>query len=178
MSDRTALSEAISKSQAVISLLGPSTKSQPKDTFADYYRTIIPLMKQHGVHRILVLGTTAIYQPEDQSSITRALMCNLIKLIANSGYQNIMAVQDYFESIKNDTSIQWTVFRLGMLSGTGGQAEWSSGRDSGKIFNGPVGAPGFTGGINRSLLARWLVDTATANPETHVRSMPAVSKSG
>lgn len=178
MSQREAISTAVAKSWAIISLLGPSSTRQPKDTeFADYYRTIVSLMKEHQVYRLLALGTTAIYQAEDQSSISRALMCNLIKVVASGAYHNFIAIQDYFENMK-DSPIAWTVFRLGNLSGTSDQSAWEADRKEGEVFAGPVGAPGFTSGINRSKLARWLVDVATANPTKWVRQMPAVSKSG
>ncbi|KAL5370980.1 hypothetical protein DPSP01_014560 [Paraphaeosphaeria sporulosa] len=178
MSQREAISGAVAKSRAIVSLLGPSSTRQPKNTeFADYYRTIVPLMKEHGVHRILALGTQAMYQPEDQSSISRALMSTLIKVVASGAYHNILAIQDYFENM-NDTSIEWIVFRVGNLSGTSDRSTWLADRESGKAFEGPVGAPGFTSGINRSIMAYWLVDVVTANPAKWVRQMPALSKSG
>ncbi|KAH7173063.1 hypothetical protein DER46DRAFT_572054 [Fusarium sp. MPI-SDFR-AT-0072] len=178
MSHREAITRAVAKSRAIISLLGPNSTRQHKNTeFADYYRTIVSLMKEHQVHRLLALGTTAIYQPDDQSSISRALMCNLIKVVAGGAYHNFIAIQDYFENMK-DSSIEWTVFRLGNLSGLGDQSAWEADREGGEAFAGPVGAPGFTAGISRSILARWLVDVAAANPAKWVRQMPAVSKSG
>ncbi|CAG2007258.1 unnamed protein product [Fusarium graminearum] len=178
MSQKDAISLAVSRSRAVISLLGPSSAKPASNTeFADYYRTIVPLMKEHHVSRILALGTTAIYEPSDNSSVTRALMSNLIKVMVNSAYQNMLAIQEYFETL-NDTSIDWTVFRLGWLGGTADQAAWLADREKGKPFAGPVGAPGYTSGINRSLLAQWLADVATANPAIWVRQMPAVSKTG
>ncbi|KAF0637805.1 hypothetical protein FPSE5266_04068 [Fusarium pseudograminearum] len=178
MSQQDAISLAISRSRAVISLLGPSSGKLASNTeFADYYRTIVPLMKEHNVSRILAVGTVSIYQPNDHSSVTRLVMCNLIKLMANSAYHNIIAIQEYFETL-NDTSIDWTVFRVGWLGGTTDQAAWLADREKDKVFAGPVGAPGFTSGINRSALAYWLADEATANPAIWVRQMPAVSKAG
>lgn len=176
MSQRETIAEAVAKSRVIVSLLGPSSTRQPKNTFADYYRTIVLLMKKHGVHRILALGTTAIYQPDDQGSISRALMSTLIKVVVNGAYHNILAIQDYFENM-NDTSIEWTVFRVGNLSGTSDRSAWLADRESGKPFDGPVGAPGFTSGINRSIMARWLVDVATATPAKWACQMPALSKS-
>ncbi|KAF4464687.1 hypothetical protein FALBO_8485 [Fusarium albosuccineum] len=118
MTQREAMSTAIAKSRAVISLLGPSSTRQPKNTeFADHYRTIVPLMKEHGVHRILALGTTAMYRPDDESSISRAVMSTLIRIAASGAHHNILAIQEYFENL-NDASIEWTVFRVGNLSGT------------------------------------------------------------
>ncbi|CAG9985883.1 unnamed protein product [Clonostachys byssicola] len=119
MSDRKAISGAIAKSRAIISLLGPSSPRQPKNTeFADYYRTIVPLMKEHRVGRILALGTTAMYRPDDQSSVSRAVMSTLIKVVASGAYHNILAIQDYFEHL-DESSIEWTVFRVGNLLSRG-----------------------------------------------------------
>lgn len=168
------LSKAISKSRAIISLLGPSTQRQPREAFADIYRIIVPLMKQHGVHRLLALGTTAIYRRDDKTSITRALMVGLIRVIANSAYHNIMAIQEYFESV-NDPSIEWTVYRLGWLSGTSEPTAWSEDRTKGEAYAGPVAAPGFTSGVNRSILAKWLVDTSLDPHAKWAHQMPAVS---
>lgn len=178
MSDPKAISGVIAKSRAIISLLGPSSPRQPKNTeFADYYRTIVPLMKEHGVHRILALGTTAMYREDDQSSISRAAMSTLIKVVASGAYHNILAIQEYFEHL-DESSIDWTVFRVGNLSGTGDAPVWSVDREGGSAFEGPIGAPGFTSGINRSILTKWLVDVATSNPPRWARQMPAVSNSG
>lgn len=174
MTNREDLSRAISKSRAIISLLGPSTVRLPRDTFADYYRTIVPLMKQHDVHRLVALGTTAIYRHDDKKSISRSLITGLIRVIANSGYHNIMAIQEYFDSVQ-DPSIDWTVFRLGWLSGTSDPAAWSEDRNKGEAYTGPVGAPGFTSGVNRSILAKWLVDTCLEPSARWKHQMPAVS---
>lgn len=174
MAKREDLSRAIAKSRAIISLLGPGADRQPRDAFASYYRTIVPIMQEHGVRRLLALATTAIYRPEDRASISRALIAGLIRVIANSGYQNIMAIQEYFESV-NDPSIEWTVYRLGWLSGTSGASVWSVDRSQGEAYAGPVGGPGFTSGVNRSILAKWLVDTSLVQNSKWVHQMPAVS---
>ncbi|UPK98390.1 hypothetical protein LCI18_009325 [Fusarium solani-melongenae] len=158
MTQRDALSAAVSKSRAIISLLGPSSVKQPKNTeFADLYRTIVPLMQEHGVYRILALGTTAMYQPDDRSSLSRAAMTTVIKVVAAGAYHKILAIKYFFEGIE-DRSIEWAVFRVGNLSGMSEPSEWSADR------------------INRSILARWLADVATSSPAKWSRQMPAVSK--
>lgn len=174
MTNSEDLSKAISKSRAIISLLGPSAERLPREAFADIYRKIIPLMKEHGVRRLIALGTTAIYRSDDKRSITRSLMAGLIRVIANSAYHNVMAIQEYFESV-NDASIEWTVYRLGWLSGTSEPAAWSDDRTKGEAYAGPVAGPGFTSGVNRSILAKWLVDTSLDPNAKWAHQMPAVS---
>ncbi|KAF5260064.1 hypothetical protein FOXYS1_9296 [Fusarium oxysporum] len=176
MTQHDAISRAVAKSRVVISLLGPSSTRQPKNTeFADYYRTVVPFMKEHGVHRILALGTTAMYRTDDQTSISRAVMSTLIKVVANGAHHNILAIQEYWETL-TDNHMEWTVFRVGNLAGTSDALAWSVDREAYKAFEGPVGAPGYTSGINRSILARWLVDVAISDPARWSRQMPAVSK--
>ncbi|KAF4415003.1 hypothetical protein F53441_14679 [Fusarium austroafricanum] len=177
LSAHDALSLAVAQSRAIISLLGPSREPQPRSFFADWYRTIIPLMQKHGVSRLFALGTNAIRRSDDQFSISRALTSGLIRIIANSGFQNILSIQEYFESVDN-LQIEWTVFRLGMLSGTSDAAAWSTDREQGEAYAGPVGATGYTLGVNRSVLARWLVDESLAKEPRWAYQMPAVSNRG
>ncbi|PHH50099.1 hypothetical protein CFIMG_007528RA00001 [Ceratocystis fimbriata CBS 114723] len=176
LNDEGSLSAAIEQSRIVISLLGPSSIKQPKDTeFADYYRTIVCLMKNHNVQRILALGTTAIYQPEDQSSISRAIMSTMIKVVAGGAHYNIQAIQKFFEEKKSE--VDFTVYRVGNLSGSSDDKAWEVDR-SGDVYEGPVGGPGFTSGINRSVLAKWLVGVAMDASGKWVGRMPAVSNRG
>ncbi|KAH7124801.1 hypothetical protein EDB81DRAFT_847044 [Dactylonectria macrodidyma] len=163
--------------EAIISLLGPSSDRQPREAFANYYRTIIPIMQEHDVRRFLALATTVIYRPKDRTSVSRASIAGLIRVIANSGYHNILAIQEYFETI-NSASIEWTVYRLGMLSGTSDAAAWLADRNQGNVFTRPVRAAGFTSGVNRSILAKWLVDTALDQSAKWAHQMPAVSNPG
>ncbi|KAJ5115076.1 hypothetical protein NUU61_000835 [Penicillium alfredii] len=93
-------------------------------------------MQQYGVRRLLALGTTAIYCPDDRTSISRALIAGLIRIIANSSYHSILAIQEYFESV-NDPSVEWMVYRLGWLSGTSDATAWSDDRNQGEAYAGP-----------------------------------------
>ena len=169
-----ALSQAIAQSRAIISLLGPGIERQPRTVFADWYRTIIPMMQKHGVRRLFALATNAIRRSDDQFSVSRALTSGLIRVIANNGYQSILAIQDYFVSVK-DLEIEWTVFRVGMFSGSSEAAAWFTNREQGEAYAGPVGATGYTVEINRSVLARWLVNEALEKDPRWAYQMPAVS---
>ncbi|KAF1357580.1 hypothetical protein EJ07DRAFT_167496 [Lizonia empirigonia] len=53
---------------------------------------------------------------------------------------------------------------------------WRKGREEGKLYVGPLGAKGWTMNTNRSLLARWLVDSAESGAPEWVRKMPAVTR--
>ncbi|KIW11465.1 hypothetical protein PV08_10765 [Exophiala spinifera] len=177
MNDREALSTAVAKSKAIISLLGPNSMRQPKNTeYADYYRTTISLMEKHGVRRLFALGTTAIYQPEDHSSVSRFLMARLIKLLAGGAYHNFLAIQELFERDQVARDIDWTVFRVGNLSGSAEAEDWKTERGNGAAYAGPVAGSGWTNGITRSTLAKWLVDGVENGAQEWIHQMPAVSE--
>jgi len=122
------------------------------------------------------LAQSYLYSGQESSANQepRAFMAGLIRVIANSGYQNILAIQEYFESI-NDLQVEWTVFRVGMLSGTSDAAAWSHDRRQGEAYAGPVGAPGYSAGVNRSVLAKWLVDESLTQNTKWAHQMPAIS---
>lgn len=124
--------------------------------------------------RLLALATNDIQQPHDRFSTSRAFTAALIRLVANGGYQNILAIQEYFETVK-DPQVEWTVFRLGMLSGTSDAAAWSVDRTQGEAYAGPVGVAGYSAGVNRSVLAKWLVDESLTQSTKWAHEMPAVS---
>jgi hypothetical protein len=110
------LSKAVSKCRVIISLLGNTTIHQPKNTeYADYYRTIVGLMKEHDVRRIYAMGTIYIYQAQDHSSFIRFLGTWIVRIIAPGAYQNIIAIQKFFENEQTASDIEWTVYRVGNL---------------------------------------------------------------
>jgi len=177
MTQRGPLSTAISKCRIILSLLGPIGTHQPKNTeYADYYRTIVELMKEHGVRRLFAMGTIAIYQPDDRFALTRFLMTWVVRIVAQGAYQNIMAIQNFFEQDQAARDIDWTVYRLGYLPGSSDAGAWLADREKGEAYVGPVGAPGWTATFNRSLLARWLVDAAESGAPDWIRRLPAVSQ--
>jgi hypothetical protein len=173
------LSKAVSKCRVIISLLGNTTIHQPKNTeYADYYRTIVGLMKEHDVRRIYAMGTIYIYQAQDHSSFIRFLGTWIVRIIAPGAYQNIIAIQKFFENEQTASDIEWTVYRVGNLPGSSDAAAWSVDREQGEAYAGAVGAPGWTSSMNRSVLARWLVDTAESVVPHWNHQFPAVSRLG
>jgi hypothetical protein len=91
----------------------PYQHRQPKNTeYADYYRTIVGLMKEHDVRRIYAMGTIYIYQAQDHSSFIRFLGTWIVRIIAPGAYQNIIAIQKFFENEQTANDIEWTVYRV------------------------------------------------------------------
>ena len=178
MKDSSALSEAISKCNVVVSLLGPnSRKMNDYSLFADQYRHVWAGMREHGVKRIYVMGTFSKVEPEDQSSFLRALIVWFVYLFVNIWWHNIINICKAYEDDASD--LDWTIFRIGAILGGNDEVAWKEQR-SGEVAVGWVGEPNWTSRINRSELARWLIDAAEEKTaQEWVRKKPAVSsKSG
>ncbi|TAQ84003.1 hypothetical protein B7494_g7671 [Chlorociboria aeruginascens] len=159
----------------MISLLGPTTIRQPKNTeYADYYRTIVGLMKEHDVRRIYAMGTIYIYQAEDHGSFIRFLGAWITSIFAPGMYHNIIAIQKIFENEQTANDIEWAVHRVGNIPGS--SDAWSVDREQGEgeAYAGPIGAPGWSIFTNRSVLARWLVDAAESAVPHWNHQFPAV----
>ncbi|KAF9889467.1 hypothetical protein FE257_007370 [Aspergillus nanangensis] len=178
-SDINALSNAVSNCSTVISFLGPAASMKLASTtvYADYYRAMFPLMRQHGVRRIFAMGTISIHQDEDRWSFAQFSIEWMVRIIANGPYHNIISIQKLFEEKEVTRDIDWTVFRIGNISGAGDDMEvWARDREDGDIYVGPLGAAGWSHSQKRARLARWLVDATEDGATEWIGQMPAVSK--
>ena len=177
MDDLAALSTAIAQSSVIISLLGPSSFRISPTQFADYYKTsVIPLMRQHGVSRIMAMGTLSIVRPEDRWSFLRFLIVLIVRLLANNAYRNILNIAEVFE--KEAQGLDWTIYRIAGIPGGSDEASWRKDREDGQTFVGWIGEKGWSGSQKRGALSRWLVDAAEdgAGMAEWVGKMPAVSR--
>lgn len=177
MNDREALSSVMSRTSAVISLLGPSIsdKSIEHSLFADIYTsTIFPLMQENGVRRILAMGTLSIKRPEDKFNIMQAIMPFLMPLFANTAYQNALNIGRAFEN--QGQGLDWTIFRLTQIPGEPDEASWKTDREDGKVFTGGIGEKGWTSSLKRGALAKWLVDTIEDKTNNWTGKMPGIGR--
>ncbi|KAL2832475.1 hypothetical protein BDW59DRAFT_139311 [Aspergillus cavernicola] len=179
MDDLDALSTAMANCSIVISLLGPNIldRKMSPTLFADMYKTsVFPLMRQHGIRRILAMGTISIVRPEDHWTLARSALVPLVRIFANSAYQNILNIKNVFDHGAN--GLDWTVFRIAQIPGNPDEESWRRDREDGEAFVGWVGENGWTSSQRRGALARWLVDAAEGKAEDWVGKMPAVCKKG
>lgn len=175
MSDNPALSTAMARSSVVISLLGPNIKDKNigPSLFADIYReSVFPLMKQHGVKRVVAMGTLSIRQPDDRWTFFQTMLTVVMPLFAGAVYRNMLNLADLFEKKAED--LDWTVFRIAQIPGDSDEASWRRDRE-GALFTGPVGEKGWSSSVQRAGLARWLVDAAEGKAKAWIGKMPAVS---
>lgn len=177
MDDKVALSKAVAKSRLIVSLLGPSVKIPlSKTTFSDMYRNIFEMMREHNVRRIFAMGTPSIILDSDHTSLKRWGAIKGLRLFYPGAYENIINIQAAFEDIEATRDIDWTVYRIGMLSGESDEASWRSDREDGETYVGPVAGPGWTFAQKRGALVRWLGDVCGSQGLDLVAKMPAVSR--
>lgn len=177
MNDYKAFSSALKGCSAIISQLGGDINNPnvSPTLYTDMYRdTVIPAMREHGIKKILLMGTIAITRPEDSFTIMRPIVLVYLKLFAKNLYQNILNNEQLFDNEAND--LDWTIFRIAAIPGEPDEQSWHTGREEGKLYVGPIGAKGWTMNTNRSRLARWLVDAVEGKAEEWVKKMPAVTR--
>ncbi|KAL5592658.1 hypothetical protein FOVSG1_006320 [Fusarium oxysporum f. sp. vasinfectum] len=177
LNDAQVLSTAVAKSSVVVSLLGPqgSDRSMGSNVLSNFYKnSLFPAMRQHGVRRIFAMGTLSISRPEDSWSLIRATLVAIVRLIAGNAYDTFVNIGEVFKNDAKD--LDWTVYRIALISGESDKESWAQGREDGKTFVGWIGETGHTYSQKRGALARWLVDAIEGGLPDWVGKMPAVSK--
>ncbi|KAI0118819.1 hypothetical protein GGR51DRAFT_497778 [Nemania sp. FL0031] len=163
--DLDSLSRAIAQCSSVLSLLGPHLTDRIANSslYADMYRNIFTLMRQHGVRRILAMGTPSIQRPEDSWTIIQPIIVLFVRTLHSSVYRNIINVANAFE--RDATGLDWTVFRIGQILGESDELSWKADREAGEPFVGQIGEKGWSLPLKRGLLARWLADAAAGRAD-------------
>jgi len=116
--DHEILSNAMAAVDVVLSALGPSVKKgpfHPSDTpLARGYSTIIELMHQHAIKRLICLGTASITDPHDKFSISFAILVNGVAVFARNAYRDMVAIGDNVRTLGAD--LDWTIVRVPVLT--------------------------------------------------------------
>ncbi|RYP02539.1 hypothetical protein DL764_005783 [Monosporascus ibericus] len=156
--DVEALSFAVAKSFIILSLLGPSSLTALPDPsiYSDFYARLFPLMRQHGVKRIMAMSTPSAGQPEDRFHLLMTLLILLVRFIAPKAYQAVRGIANVFK--EQARGLDWIVYRIAGIPGASDEEAWKKGRESGGVHAGYVGDGTWSLTTNRSALARWLVD--------------------
>ncbi|KAH7143486.1 hypothetical protein EDB81DRAFT_934753 [Dactylonectria macrodidyma] len=175
LTDRDALSTAISQSSTILSLLGPNTLWYIDTTiYTNFYKSVFNLMRQHGVRRIFAMSTLSVWQPEDTFALTRWLLVTLVFFVAHFGWRTARAMARVFE--ESAEGLDWTVFRIAGIPGASDEKTWKEDREDGDSFEGWIGQTGWSTHQKRAALARWLVDAAEDGKTRWIGKMPAVSR--
>jgi hypothetical protein len=178
MDDTEKLEMAVAQSSTVLSLLGPNVMRFPEPSpFPGYYSAgVLPLMRKHGVRRILAMSTISLSDPQDGFSLLRWLMVQLVHLAAGAAYRTMLGIGAVFSDAEATRDIDWTVYRIAFIPGGDDEASWKKDREDGEVFAGYVAEPGWRILLRRAAMARWLVDAAESGAREWVGKMPAISK--
>jgi hypothetical protein len=172
LSDESSLRAAVKAQDAIISTLGPTgltgytSFSSYHAVFPTFYKLLLRLMRECGIHRILAMSTVSLYDPKDKTMISRAAVVWLVWLIARGAWREFVELGDTFQL--EGQGIGWTLYRVGVITDAT-ETETRAGF---------VGEEGFRLVISRKDMATWLVEQATTIPAQWVGQAPAISSLG
>jgi putative NADH-flavin reductase len=115
LSDVASISRALAGKDAVISLLGPSDKSNPT-AVSNGTRHIVGAMRQHGVRRLIATATPSARDEKDRFKVSFAFTVRMVRTFAGWAYREIVEVA----KIVRASELEWTLLRLPMLTDTPG----------------------------------------------------------
>ncbi|KAJ3557835.1 hypothetical protein NM688_g1254 [Phlebia brevispora] len=117
LTDRSALQQALSGVDAVLSALGPPVRSgitYPLNTpLAQAYTLLIELMKEKEIKRLIALGTPSMKDEHDKFSLVFRTLVTGVATFAHGAYKDVVAIG---EVIRNQgDALSWTIVRVPFL---------------------------------------------------------------
>lgn len=158
ISEGAAVERAIAGTDAVISVLGPTSNTAER-TVTNGMKHILAAMKKHGVRRLVVSTGAGVRDAQDAPGLFDTAMGALVKTVSRNVYNDMLGVVECVRASDCD----WTVVRVPMLTND---------PPSGRIRVAYVGK-GMGRKIGRADLADFMVRQVT--DLTYVRQAPAIS---
>ncbi|KAI5900686.1 NAD(P)-binding protein [Schizophyllum commune H4-8] len=117
LEDTAALERALEGVDAILSALGATGPSHPKNTpIAKFYSRLMKLMRERGIKRFLVLATPSAPDPEnDRFSFGYKAMVLSIYLLINPAYKECHTLGEMLRGPEGK-DIEWTMVRVPYLS--------------------------------------------------------------
>lgn len=112
LSDEVIIERAITGVDAVISVMGPSGKSQGTP-ITQGMKHIVTAMQKHGVRRLIALSTASSSDPNDKPGIKLKTMIRLVKTMTPDAYADIVSWSDVIRA----SNLDWTLARVLLLDG-------------------------------------------------------------
>jgi hypothetical protein len=171
MDETPSLSAAVAKSSMILSLLGPNSFGALAP-YREYYSKLFPLMREHGVKRIMAMSTVSAKDPDDSFNLIAFLLVMIVRLLVPAAYKVMVEIAKVFEEEAKD--LEWTIFRLPGLPGGHDEKSWKKDRED-ATHAGYIGDGVWRYWTRRGGLARWLVDCAEKGQDQWIHKLPAVS---
>ena len=115
LTDEEALTKALQGVDVVLSALGPVVPGQPAgNPVATGYGVILPIMKQVGVKRILLLGAASIVDENDRSSIKYQSLIWSLSTFVPKVYSDVVAIGEVIKT--QGDGLDWTIVRVPFLT--------------------------------------------------------------
>jgi putative NADH-flavin reductase len=111
LSDEAVIERNITGTDAVISVMGPSGKSEGTP-ITQGMRHIIAAMNKHGVRRLIVLSTASSKDPNDKPGIKLRAMIALVKTATPDAYADIVG----WSGVIRASNLDWTLVRILLLN--------------------------------------------------------------
>lgn len=160
------MTSAIAGCDAIVSALGPPTNlsifTMKRGTFYQPLQAMIKAARASGIKRMLVLGTPSAAVDGDMPPLSIRFFIGFLKLFLNAVYSEIGALGRVLDGEAQD--LDWTMYRLGMLSNGKGDTSASAN----------VGTDGWVNATHRPSLAKWIVDQVEVENGPWSHKKPAV----
>lgn len=118
LNDKDSLSKAMEGVAVVLSALGPSVKKGPfhpsNTPLAHAYITVIEVMHEQNVKRLICLGTTSITDPADKFSLAFSVLVNGVATLARNAYNDVVGIGKNVRTLGAD--LDWTIVRVPILT--------------------------------------------------------------
>lgn len=161
LTDRSRLEEAIRGADAVLSALGPTKLSHPRDLpITRATNAIISAMKEVGVKRLIAVSTGTAVDPGDGRDWKIWLPALLVRYAMPSVYADIIGTAATMRASK----LNWTMVRVALLT---------DGPATKRLNVGLYGHAPHNFAISREDAAKFMLDRATKHD--FVREAPGIS---
>jgi uncharacterized protein YbjT (DUF2867 family) len=111
LDDAQSISSAITGGDAVLSLLGPGTKADDVPPLLAGYRNIVAAMREHGVRRLVSIGTPSMRDETDGTDWKVDTLVRLIRRFQPAAYHAIVGIGQLIR----ESELDWTIVRVPFL---------------------------------------------------------------
>jgi len=111
LSDEAMIEHTVTGVDAVISVVGPSGKSEGTP-ITQGMRYIIAAMEKHGVRRLIALSTASSKDPNDKLGIKIRTMIAVVKITSPGAYADIVGWSEVIRA----SNLDWTLARVLLLN--------------------------------------------------------------